>query len=86
MTSALSIWVLGIFVVAVVIIVLWARRWKNAYVGINMGPCAYCRTFKGDHLHYLAPTTVIPRGNYASTQLECSVCRAYPGMQHIHTE
>jgi hypothetical protein len=73
-----------IILVAAIAWIAVAQRWENAYVGVNMGPCAYCRRFGGYHTHYLAPTTTISKGNYASTHEECSVCATYPKMLHLH--
>ena len=81
-------WVLGLGVLVIISVavagIMWAQRWKNAYVGVNMGQCAYCRAFTGEHLHYLGPRATVSKGNYASTHRECDVCATYPGMLHIH--
>ena len=80
------LWFVAVVIVVAIVATIAARRWKNAYVGVNMGPCAYCRRFVGKHLHYLSPTSTVAMDNYAGTHMECSVCRAYPGMLHIHKE
>jgi hypothetical protein len=56
----------------------------NSYVGINMRPCKFCKTFKGEHIHFLNDSLVKYCPNYANSNTFCKYCKLLPGKMHIH--
>jgi len=56
----------------------------NSYVGINMGPCKFCKTFKGEHIHFINDNLVKYFPNDANNNIFCNYCKSFPGKMHIH--
>lgn len=60
------------------------KKYNNAYVGINNEPCIFCRTIKGEHIHFLNQSLVKNFPNWANNGVECKFCKEHPGIIHIH--
>ena len=69
----------------VLLFFLYINYKSFAYLGINMGPCKWCHTFRGQHIHYTSPGTFINSSNYVNNHKMCKICKTYPGKKHIHS-
>jgi hypothetical protein len=82
----LYFWILLILLILILGFLLYKIKYYNAYIGINNEPCIFCRTIKGEHMHFLNQSLVKNFPNWANNGVECNFCKEYPGIIHIHNK
>jgi hypothetical protein len=80
----LYFWILLILFILSLGFLLYKIKYCNAYIGINMKPCSFCKDFKGKHMHFIGENSYKNYPNYANNHLLCNYCKNHPGKIHIH--
>jgi hypothetical protein len=77
-------WFLLIILILFLGVLFYNIKYRNAYIGINMAPCNYCKNFNGEHMHFIGENSYKNYPNYANNHLLCNYCKNHPGKIHIH--
>ena len=85
-TSKYMFSIFSIFILMLIFYLLMfypKRKPLNAFIAPNDN-CSYCDKYKGVHTHTLTIKDPEFYYNDASSGVECTICKNYPSLNHIH--